>query len=62
MYLTTLDPISRDFDRIARRAFGSSLAAGAFNHGTFNHGAFNHGGLSYRKPLRRWTPCAATAR
>jgi HSP20 family protein len=22
MYLTTLDPISRDFDRIARRAFG----------------------------------------
>ena len=24
MYLTTLDPISRDFDRIMRRAFGSS--------------------------------------
>jgi HSP20 family protein len=23
MYLTTLDPISRDFDRIVRRAFGS---------------------------------------
>ena len=28
MYLTTLDPISRDFDRIVRRAFG-----GAVNHG-----------------------------
>jgi HSP20 family protein len=26
MYLTTLDPISRDFDRIVRRAFGSSYA------------------------------------
>jgi HSP20 family protein len=24
MYLTTLDPISRDFDRIVRRAFGST--------------------------------------
>jgi HSP20 family protein len=24
MYLTTLDPISRDFDRIVRRAFGAS--------------------------------------
>lgn len=24
MYLTTLDPISRDFDRIVRRAFGSN--------------------------------------
>lgn len=24
MYLTTLDPISRDFDRIMRRAFGSN--------------------------------------
>jgi HSP20 family protein len=24
MYLTTLDPISRDFDRIARRAFGGN--------------------------------------
>ena len=30
MYLTTLDPISRDFDRIVRRAFsGSFPAAGA---------------------------------
>ena len=29
MYLTTLDPISRDFDRIVRRA----LSGGAFNHG-----------------------------
>lgn len=24
MYLTTLDPVSRDFDRIVRRAFGSN--------------------------------------
>ena len=24
MYLTTLDPISRDFDRIVRRAFGGA--------------------------------------
>jgi HSP20 family protein len=38
MYLTTLDPISRDFDRIVRRAFGG----GNFNHGAFNHGALNH--------------------
>jgi HSP20 family protein len=29
MYLTTLDPISRDFDRIVRRAF----AGGALSHG-----------------------------
>ena len=29
MYLTTLDPISRDFDRIVRRAF----SGGAFSHG-----------------------------
>ena len=30
MYLTTLDPISRDFDRIVRRAFsGSALTHGA---------------------------------
>jgi HSP20 family protein len=36
MYLTTLDPISRDFDRIVRRAFG---------------GAVNHGGLSYAPAL-----------
>jgi HSP20 family protein len=28
MYLTTLDPISRDFDRVVRRAFGGS----AFSH------------------------------
>jgi HSP20 family protein len=27
MYLTTLDPISRDFDRIVRRAFGAVPAA-----------------------------------
>jgi len=38
MYLTTLDPISRDFDRIVRRAFGGSV---------LNHGALNHGGSSY---------------
>ncbi len=25
MYLTTLDPITRDFDRIVRRAFGTNL-------------------------------------
>jgi HSP20 family protein len=42
MYLTTLDPISRDFDRIVRRAFAG---------GTFNRGAFNHGGLSYAPAL-----------
>jgi HSP20 family protein len=48
MYLTTLDPISRDFDRIVRRAFGGgAFNHGAFNHGAFNHGAFNHGGFSY---------------
>ena len=27
MYLTTLDPISRDFDRIVRRAFGGGFPA-----------------------------------
>jgi HSP20 family protein len=27
MYLTTLDPFTRDFDRIVRRAFGPSAAA-----------------------------------
>jgi HSP20 family protein len=26
MYLTTLDPITRDFDRIVRRAFGNGFA------------------------------------
>ena len=31
MYLTTLDPISRDFDRIVRRTFGGS---------TLNHGGY----------------------
>jgi HSP20 family protein len=31
MYLTTLDPISRDFDRIVRRAFGG---------GTLSHGGY----------------------
>src|SRR6202044_2664257 len=31
MYLTTLDPMSRDFDRIVRRAFGARVSgAGAF--------------------------------
>ena len=34
MYLTTLDPISRDFDRIVRRAFGGS----ALSHGALNGG------------------------
>ena len=33
MYLTTLDPISRDFDRIVRRAFGGST--GALNHAAY---------------------------
>ncbi|HEX9041115.1 MAG TPA: Hsp20/alpha crystallin family protein [Trebonia sp.] len=42
MYLTTLDPISRDFDRIIRRAFGA---------GALNYGAFNHGALSYAPAL-----------
>jgi HSP20 family protein len=37
MYLTTLDPISRDFDRIVRRAFGAS--------------ASHHGGFSYAPAL-----------
>ena len=30
MYLTTLDPITRDFDRIARRAFGPAAFGTAF--------------------------------
>jgi HSP20 family protein len=30
MYLTTLDPITRDFDRIVRRAFGQGSFAGGF--------------------------------
>ena len=47
MYLTTLDPISRDFDRIVRRAFGGS----ALNHGAVNHGAPNHGGPGYAPAL-----------
>jgi HSP20 family protein len=37
MYLTTLDPIGRDFDRIVRRAFAGS--------------ALNHGGYSYAPAL-----------
>jgi HSP20 family protein len=37
MYLTTLDPISRDFDRIVRRAFGGS--------------AVNRAGYSYAPAL-----------
>jgi HSP20 family protein len=36
MYLTTLDPISRDFDRIVRRAFG----AGALNHSALSHAGY----------------------
>src|SRR3984957_2284068 len=47
MYLTTLYPISRDFDRIVRRAFGGS----ALNHGAVNHGAPNHGGPGYAPAL-----------
>ncbi len=34
MYLTTLDPISRDFDRIVRRTFGGSAFGGAFAGGS----------------------------
>jgi HSP20 family protein len=30
MYLTTLDPISRDFDRIVRRAFGSGTVGAGY--------------------------------
>jgi HSP20 family protein len=30
MYLTTLDPITRDFDRIVRRAFGQAALGTAF--------------------------------
>jgi HSP20 family protein len=37
MYLTALDPISRDFDRIVRRAFGGAVAS--------------RGGLSYAPAL-----------
>jgi len=37
MYLTTLDPVSRDFDRIVRRALGGS--------------AFNRSGFSYAPAL-----------
>jgi HSP20 family protein len=43
MYLTTLDPISRDFDRIVRRAFGGSV----LNRGVLSHGA----GPSYAPAL-----------
>jgi len=39
MYLTTLDPISRDFDRIVRRAFG----AGVLNHGVLSPAALTPG-------------------
>ena len=31
MYLTTLDPISRDFDRIVRRAFAGSASRNGFS-------------------------------
>ena len=37
MYLTTLDPMSRDFDRVVRRAFGGS--------------ALNHRGFAYAPAL-----------
>src|ERR1700744_2423511 len=37
MYLTTLDPLSRDFDRVVRRAFGGS--------------ALNHRGFAYAQAL-----------
>jgi HSP20 family protein len=30
MYLTTFDPFTREFDRIARRAFGSAYQAASF--------------------------------
>ena len=36
MYLTTLDPISRDFDRIVRRAFGGS----ALGHGALDRPSY----------------------
>ncbi|HEX3513990.1 MAG TPA: Hsp20/alpha crystallin family protein [Trebonia sp.] len=52
MYLTTLDPISRDFDRVVRRAFGgSALNHGALNHGALNHGALNHAGYAPALPM-----------
>jgi HSP20 family protein len=35
MYLTTLDPISRDFDRIVRRAFGPAFPPAAGFGGSF---------------------------
>ena len=36
MYLTTLDPISRDFDRIVRRAFaGPAFSSRAFSNGGY---------------------------
>ena len=48
MYLTTLDPIGRDFDRVVRRAFGgSALNHGALNHGALHRGAPNHGALAH---------------
>jgi len=47
MYLTTLDPISRDFDRIVRRAF----SAGSVNRGSY--GAFNHGPALPMDSVRR---------
>jgi HSP20 family protein len=42
MYLTTLDPISRDFDRVVRRAFGGSA---------LNHGALSHAGYAPALPM-----------
>jgi HSP20 family protein len=32
MYLTTLDPISRDFDRVVRRAFGASAGNRGYSY------------------------------
>src|ERR1700744_4382696 len=40
MYLTTLDPLSRDFDRVVRRAFAPSLPR-AFGASALNHGRFS---------------------
>jgi HSP20 family protein len=42
MYLTTLDPVGRDFDRVVRRAFGGSV---------LSHGALAHGGHSPALPM-----------
>ncbi len=57
MYLTTLDPISRDFDRIVRRAFGGSGFGGSgfggsgFGGSGFGGRAIGGGGSSYAPAL-----------